>query len=76
MTLYKGMYYVLAITEVCNDGDLRLIGGSNNTEGRVEACYNEAWGTICDNSFDRNDATVICGQLGFSRRSVFIDLQI
>ena len=64
---------MLAITEICNDGDLRLIGGSNSTEGRVEVCYNEAWGTICDNSFDRNDATVICGQLGFSRRSVFIN---
>ena len=56
---------------MCNDGDLRLIGGSNNTEGRVEVCYNEAWGTICDNGFDNIDASVICGQLGFSRRSEF-----
>ncbi len=75
MILYKKhVLQLLAITEICNDGDLRLIGGSNNTEGRVEVCYNEAWGTICDNSFDRNDATVICGQLGFSRRSVFSNL--
>lgn len=56
---------------MCDDGDLRLIGGSNNTEGRVEVCYNEAWGTICDNGFDNIDASIICGQLGFSRRSEF-----
>ena len=59
---------------MCDDGALRLIGGSNIREGRVEVCYNEAWGTVCDNGFDNADATVICGQLGFSRRSELTDL--
>ena len=48
----------------CEDGDVRLMGGSNPLEGRVEVCINRAWGTICDNGFNNEDATVICNQLG------------
>ena len=57
---------------MCDDGTLRLVGGSNNRQGRVEICYNEAWGTICDNQFDNVDASVICRQLGFSQNSNII----
>ena len=48
----------------CNDGALRLVGGDDPLEGRVEICINNAWGTICADSFDRDDADVICRQLG------------
>ena len=48
----------------CNDGALRLMGGDNPLEGRVEICINNAWGTICDSTFDQDDADVICRQLG------------
>ena len=49
----------------CEDGDVRLEDGSNALEGRVEVCFNKAWGTVCDNSFSTSDADVVCRQLGY-----------
>lgn len=53
-------------TEICNDGDIRLVDGTTAFEGRVEVCVDEEWVAICDNQFDNLDAKVICARLGYS----------
>lgn len=60
------MITLLLCSVLCANGELRLMGGSTDMEGRVEICINETWGTICDESWGTMDAQVACRSLGFS----------
>ena len=53
------------VTTSCTDFDIRLVDGPDEGSGRVEVCLGGLWGTICDDGWNSNDATVVCRQLGY-----------
>ena len=65
----------------CKNGDVRLVGGSTQYEGRVEVCINHVWGTVCSSGYyslwsyyywGTQESNVICRQLGHMELGIII----
>ena len=52
----------------CVNDTLRLVGGQNAKEGRVQVCYNGEWHSICSDNWSEMDgeADVVCSTLDYS----------
>ncbi|CAI8018656.1 Scavenger receptor cysteine-rich domain superfamily protein, partial [Geodia barretti] len=48
-------------------GDVRLVGGSYQWEGRVEMYFAGSWGTITDSDWTSEDAQAVCRTMGYFR---------
>ena len=51
------------------------MGGATPSEGRVEICLDNHWGTLCNNGWDIRDAMVVCRQLGFDTNGTYTYIQ-
>lgn len=49
----------------CNHGDIQLVNGLKETEGRVEMCAYGYWAVVCGgNNWDITATRLLCKQLG------------
>lgn len=46
---------------------IRLMDGYDESEGRVEVLIDNQWGTVCDDNWGQNEATIVCRSLGLPR---------
>ena len=62
-----GQLHTTCIITDCGFREIRLAGwGNSSSQGRVEVCNYNVWGSVCDDTWDVLDAQVACYQLGYS----------
>ena len=70
---YRKKHYYADTQYQYRYGDIRLVGGSYQWEGRVEIFISGTWGTITDSEWTNNDAQVVCRKLGhFKQGYIYI----
>ena len=42
------------------------MGGDSDNEGRVEVCVEADWKTVCNDTWDSEEAKVVCRHVGYT----------
>ena len=53
---------------MCENGEIRLVDGHSEYEGRLEYCHNETWGTVCNDEWSFTETSAVCADLGLTPR--------
>ena len=54
----------------CNDGELKLVGGNTEYEGRLQICFDQRWTAIDAKGWTMLDTEVACKQLGYQSHGI------
>lgn len=52
--------------------NVRLVGGADQRQGRLEVYHSNRWGTVCDHGFTDTEANVVCYILGYGRFGQYV----
>ncbi len=69
--------YVFYFIGTCIEDDVRIFSMAGYdrfqefVSGEAQICLNSIFVSICDDSWDNSDASVICRQIGFSPFGIF-----
>lgn len=57
---------VAHFSDECTHGEVRLVNGSSEYNGRLEVCNDGVWGTVTSDAWSHYESRVVCRQLGYS----------
>ena len=66
------MYAIVLVISGCENGDIRLYGGTDPSNGRVEFCKDRRWIAVCSDGWGLDEARVMCGLLDFGQEGIYI----
>ena len=52
------------------DGDIKLVGGISDSNGRLEVCFDQRWTTVDGYGWTDTDTKVACRQLSLSTSGI------
>ncbi|XP_029905465.1 scavenger receptor cysteine-rich type 1 protein M130-like [Myripristis murdjan] len=64
-----GVTSLMKLEITCSES-VRLVNGNSLCSGRMEVKSNQSWSSVCKDDFDRQDAQVVCRELGCGAPSV------
>ena len=66
-----------SVNSSCTNGEIRLVNGSSDREGRVEVCIGNTWTAVSEYGWDYREAQVVCRQLDlpYQCMPLFTDFQ-
>ncbi len=57
---YSVYYFnLIEVKDSCEDGQIRLVDGTKPSEGRLEICLNNLWGSVCSVEWTVLDANIV-----------------
>ena len=70
------VWIISLLSTDCQNGDVRLSGGTTANEGNVEICFNRLWGTVSESGWSDTEAGILCQQLGYVKEGTHIIINI